>query len=318
MTVHRALRDFGVEERDGKRRHGGSRASAPARSSSPDTPPSFGLEPPSRLGVSSRAEMAPTRCFLLLALASMASLVGCGAVFPRYTTATRRVPAELIQVHGVTPPPDDIRTVAVLSAELPPSRPDGQPWDSDGEPDLYTVVLRDGVEVYRTPVVSNSLHPEWPAAAVALRVRPNTVLRFELWDDDGLVDQPAGAEEVTGLPASALDGGNWVIRFQRNALLRLAARLPEPRFGMGVTFEVHEDYLRVISLEEGAPGAAAGLRVGDHIVALDGRRVQDLGEIESHQSMDRASVRPVVLSIQRDGSPPTTMTVAPGAVYSAR
>ena len=262
--------------------------------------------------------MAPTRWFLLVALASTASLVGCGAVFPRYTTATRHVPAELIQAHAVTPPPDDIRTVAVLSAELPPSRPDGQPWDSDGEPDLYAVILRDGVEVFRTPVVPNSLHPEWPSAEIALRVRPGSVLRFELWDDDGMVDQPVGAEEVTGLPASALDGGNWIIRFQRNAFLRLAARPPEARFGMGVTFEVHEDHLRVISLEEGAPGAAAGLRVGDHIVALDGRRVQDIGEIESHQSMDRASVRPVVLSVERDGSPPATITVAPGAVYSAR
>lgn len=262
--------------------------------------------------------MAAARWFLVAVLASTPSLVGCGAVFPRYTTATRRVPAELIEQRSVTPPPDDIRTVAVLSAELPPSRPDGQPWDSDGEPDLYAVLLRDGAEVFRTPVVQNSTHPEWRAAEVTLRVRPGAVLRFELWDDDGVVDQPVGAEEVTGVPSSALDGGNWVIRFQRNAFLRLAARPPEPRFGMGVTFEVHEDFLRVISMEEGAPGAAAGLRVGDRIVALDGRRVQDLGEMESHHSMDRASVRPVTLTVERDATPPTTITVSPGAVYSAR
>ncbi|MDO9019021.1 MAG: PDZ domain-containing protein [Deltaproteobacteria bacterium] len=262
--------------------------------------------------------MATTRWFIVAALASLPSLVGCGAVFPRYTTATRSVPADMVQQRAIAPPPDDVRTVSVLSAELPPSRTDGQPWDSDGEPDLYAVILRDGVEVYRTPVVQNSLRPEWRNATVTLRVRPDSVLRFELWDADGMVDQPVGAEQVTGVPASALDGGNWVIRYQRNAFLRLAARPPEPRFGMGVTFEVHEDHLRVLAVEEGGPGAAAGLRVGDRIVALDRRRVQDLGEIESHQAMDRASLRPVTLTVERDGSPPATMTVAPGAVYSAR
>ena len=263
--------------------------------------------------------MAPNRWSVVLALtlASAPSLVGCAAVFPRYTTATRRVPAELLQERTVAPPPDDIRTVSVLSAELPPSRPDGQPWDSDGGPDLYAVILRDGAEVYRTPVVRDSLRPEWRAAEVTMRIRPTTVLRFELWDDDGVVDQPVGAEQVTGVPDSALDGGNWLIRYQGNAFLRLAARPPEARFGMGVTFEVHADYLRIIAVEEGAPGAAAGLRAGDHIVAIDGHRVEDLGEVESHQSMDRASVRPVQLTVEREGAARTTLTIAPGAVYSA-
>ena len=265
-----------------------------------------------------RGEMAPSRWFVVAALASLSSLLGCAAVFPRYTTATRRVPAELLQERTVAPPPDDVRTVSVLSAELPPSRTDGQPWDSDGAPDLYAVILRDGAEVYRTPVVPDSLRPEWRAAEVTLRVRPDSVLRFELWDDDGLVSQPVGSEQVTGIPSSALDGGNWLVRFQGNAFLRLGARPPEARFGMGVTFEVHEDHLRVLAVEAGGPGAAAGLRVGDRIVALDRRRVQDLGEIESHQAMDRASLRPVTLTVERDGSPPATMTVAPGAVYSAR
>lgn len=262
--------------------------------------------------------MATTRWIIVAALASTPCLVGCGAVFPRYTTATRAVPADMIQQRSVTPPPEDVRTVSVLSAELPPSRTDGQAWDSDGEPDLYAVILRDGAEVYRTPVVQNSTHPEWRAAEVTLRVRPDSVLRFELWDEDGMVDQPVGAEEVTGVPSSALDGGNWIVRFQRNAFLRLSARPPEARYGMGVTFEVHEDYLRVLAVEPGAPGAAAGLREGDRIVALDGRRVQDLGEIQSHQAMDRASVRPVVLRVEREGSSPSTITVSPGAVYSAR
>jgi hypothetical protein len=45
--------------------------------------------------------------------------------------------------------------------------------------------------------------------------------------------------------------------------------------------------------------------------------VQDLGEIESHQAMDRASVRPISLTFERGGAP-TTVTIAPGAVYSAR
>lgn len=263
------------------------------------------------------AEMATSRWFVVAALASLASHMGCAAVFPRYTTATRRVPAELLQEHSVTPPPDDVRTVSVLSAELPPSRTDGQPWDSDGDPDLYAVIIRDGTEVYRSPVVQNSLRPEWRAAEVTLRVRPDSVLRFELWDDDGMVSQPVGSEQVTGIPTSALDGGNWVIRYQGNAFLRLGARPPEARFGMGVTFEVHEDYLRVISVEEGSPATTAGLRPEDRIVAIDGRTVQDMGELDSRQAMDRASVRQISITVAR-GDTRTPMTVSPGAVYSAR
>ncbi len=270
------------------------------------------------LCVSSAPSMPPLRTFLVVALLPGGLGAGCGAVFPRYTTATRRVPAGMLEERSVRPPPEDVHEIVVVSAELPPSREDGQPWDSDGGPDLYAIIRRNGTEVYRSPVVADSTRPEWHGASVTLRVRPTDVLRFELWDDDGLVDQPVGAEQVTGIPSSALDGGNWVVRFQRNALLYLAARSPEPRYGLGATFESHEDFLRIVELEEGSPGRIAGLREGDQVVSIDGRRVVDLGELGARQAMDRAAIRAVVLTVERDGSPRTTVTVEPGAVYVAQ
>lgn len=254
----------------------------------------------------------------LLALAGTVTLaLGCGAVFPRYTTTMRRPPDGMRESGALTPPPDDVRYVSVVSAELPPSRTDGRTWDSDGEPDLYVVIVRDGSEVYRSPVARDSLRPTWTSAGENLRTPPNARWRVELWDEDGVVDDPVGSQEFQGVPSSALDGGEWVVRLPRNAVVRLRAAAPEPRVGMGVTYEVHEDYLRVISVVPGGPGAQAGLQEGDRVVSVDGHAVQSLGELGSRRGMDRASQREVTLWVRRGDAAPRELRVQPGAVYPA-
>ncbi len=258
------------------------------------------------------------RPLIPLALAASVSLaLGCGAVFPRYTTATRRPPDGMRESGALTPPPDDVRYVSVVSAELPPSRTDGRTWDSDGAPDLYVVITRDGSEVYRSPVVSDSLRPTWSNAGENLRTPAGARWRVELWDEDGVVDDPVGSQEFVGVPSSALDGGEWVVRLPRNAVVRLRAAPPEPRVGMGVTYEVHEDYLGVISVVPGSPGAQAGLAEGDRVVSVDGHSVQSLGELGARRAMDRASMREVTLWYRRGEAAPREARVQPGAVYPA-
>jgi len=245
-------------------------------------------------------------------------LVACGAVFPRYTTATRAVPDRMQETGNITPPPDSIRAVRAASAEIPATRPDGNPWDSDGLPDPYVVVFRNDVEVYRSPVARDTLHPTWEGAPTSLIVSGETAFRFELRDADGVVDDSISVIEYPGVPSSALASSEWRVTFPNTAFLVMRIERPPPRFGMGVTYEMHEDYLRILAVELASPATAAELREGDRITHIDGVAVSTLDELGGRQAMDRSAMREVTLRIERAGEAPRDVTVRNDAVYPAR
>ncbi len=251
---------------------------------------------------------------LLLCLVATA----CGTIFPRYQTAMRPPPQGMREAGSLRPPPDNLRRLEFVSAELPPSRPDGRTWDDDGDPDLYAVLYRDDREVYRTPVVRDSLRPRWAHAAVTARLDPHARFRIELRDDDGALDELVAETHFTGTPSAATEGSNMVLRFEGGALLTVRSGPPEPMLGMGVDYEVHETYVRVLAVEPASPAAAAGLRPGDHVVAIDRTPVESLGEIGARQAMDRAAVRDVSLTVEREGRPMFVVDVRLDAVYPAR
>ena len=122
----------------------------------------------------------------------------------------------------------------------------------------------------------------------------------------------------TGVPTGALDGSNILLRLEGPATVSIRSTAPAPMLGMGVEYEVHESYLRVLSVEPASPGAAAGLQVGDRVISIDRQTVESLGEIGARQAMDRASVREVQLTVQREGRPMFVVDVRLDAVYPAR
>ncbi len=257
----------------------------------------------------------------LLALCLPVVVAACGTIFPRYTTAMRAPPAGMLETAALRPPPEGMRTVSFLSAELPPSRPDGRTWDDDGPPDLYAVLFRNDEEVYRTPVVRDSLRPSWEGATVTLRFGTHERYRIELRDDDGALDsldQLVAQTQFMGAPTGAIEGSNTVLRLENGVVVTLRSDAPTPMLGMGVTYEVHEEYLQVLAVEPSSSGAAAGLQVGDRIVSVDGRTVESLGEVGARQSMDRAALRDVSLTVQRAGRPMFVVDVRLDAVYPAR
>lgn len=260
--------------------------------------------------------MKPT--LVLSVIASLWGLGACSAVFPRYTTAMHRPPPGMVEDRLVSPPPENVWQIRVLEADLPPSRIDGRGWDSDGAPDLFVVIRRNGEEVYRTPVLSNTLRPQWSNAAVTLTVNPNDALRVELLDDDGPVNDHLGLADFHGVPAEARDGGNWLVQLDNRTTLRLAASAPPPMLGMGVTYEVHDDFLQVLEVVPGSPAAAQGVVVGDRINAIDGHTVASLGEVGSRQAMDRGSLRGVDLTVTHAGRAAEPVHIESGAVYPAR
>jgi hypothetical protein len=244
--------------------------------------------------------------------------LACGTIFPRDQTAMRAPPPGMREAGALRPPPDTLRRLVFLSAELPPSRPDGRTWDDDGGPDLYAVLYRNDQEVFRTPVAPNTLRPEWPSAAVTARLEPHARFRVELRDDDGPVEELVAETHFTGVPSGAIEGSNMLLRLEGGAVVTIRSLAPEPMLGLGVDYEVHESYLRVLAVEAASPGATAGLRPGDHVVSIDRQSVAALGEVGARQAMDRAALRDVSLTIEREGRPMFVVDVRLDAVYPAR
>ncbi|MFO0646260.1 MAG: PDZ domain-containing protein [Polyangiales bacterium] len=248
------------------------------------------------------------------ALLSMA----CGTIFPRYQAATRPPPQGMVESGTLRAPPENLRRLEVVSAELPPSRRDGRTWDDDGDPDLYVVIYRDGQEIYRTPVMRDSLRPRWTNAGFTARLDAHARFRIELRDDDPPLDELVAETHFMGVPTGAIDGSNIQLSLEGPASLMIRSTAPAPLLGMGVEYEVHESYLRVLAVEGASPAAAAGLQVGDRIVAIDRQTVESLGEVGARQAMDRGSVREVQLTVEREGRPMFVVDVRLDAVYPAR
>lgn len=267
----------------------------------------------------SRAPLSLSRLAAVALVALAPAVSGCGALFPRYTTVSRPAPEGLLTSGALSPAPDFAQRITVLRAEIPRTTRDGRNWDDDGPPDVYVVVLRNGEEVLRTPVVQNSLRPEFPAerSRVDLRVRENDTLRFELRDQDPVFQDFIAAGEVRGVPPDARNGGNWSVRLEGGTVLELSATPPAPHIGMGVTYEYHSEYLAVLAVEEAGPAYSAGLRVGDQITVIAGRPVSAYSESEARVALDRSVNQDVSLVATRNGGP-LEVVVRRDAVYLLR
>lgn len=251
-----------------------------------------------------------------LGVLAVAVLPACGAVFPRYTTRTRPPPEGLIGAGTLSPPPESVQRVAIVEAEVPVRRGDGSDWDTDGPPDVYAVLFRNGVEVMRTPVAANTLRPTWTFAET-LYLTPDTPLRVELWDEDGVLDDIVGRHEMTGMPESARNGGTWLVRMERGASLRLTANPPPPLLGAGISYELHSEYVHVLDVVTNGPAGRAGIRADDQITAINGRAVATLGEAGTRQALDRAAYQDLDLTVVRDRQT-LSVRLTNDAVYPAR
>ncbi|MDP3279218.1 MAG: PDZ domain-containing protein [Deltaproteobacteria bacterium] len=251
------------------------------------------------------------------------ALQGCAAVFPRYTTAAREVPAGIAESGSMASAPDELHRLGVVRAVTPLTTRDGRPWDSDGPPDFFVIIRRNGDEVFRSRVIRDSVQPSWDPMqdAVDLFVRSTDVLSLELRDDDGALSPGdlVGSFEIRGgVPAEARNGGVWSVRLEGGAQLELTSHTPRARIGMGVTYEYRTDYLVVIAVAEAGPAYTAGLRVGDRIERINARPMNQLSEADVRQEMDRGTMRDVSLGVTRAGSQPQEFTVRPDALYEGR
>lgn len=219
----------------------------------------------------------PSRLLAAFRLASVflsaLALAGCPAVFPELGTRTRALPA------GQPldpPPPEEIRWLRVLSARVPEKSRGGRPWQANGKlADPYAKISVNGKEIFRTAVQWNTLEPTWPDGPRGnFKITSDDKLRIDLWDANPLNDRPICVQDIGHIDEDQLIEKQIRVGCDGGAEVVLAFEKAHPILGAGLWYELRIDTCVVTRLLQGSPAARAGLKAGDEILEINGRKVQ--------------------------------------------
>ena len=228
-------------------------------------------------------------------LVTCAALAGCA--YPRHTTPLNAAPGLKVPSEET---PGGMYTFRLISAVAPPNKISGLAWDDDGTgPDLFARIYVDGRKVYESPVIENENKPQWN------RVLPHNVIiprasdfRLELWDyDTALSADPIGRIEHRGLPTTAIPDAMARLQLDAGTMVVIMVSAPQPHRGVGLEVEVRPDALKVLSVEPYSPAARAGVKKGDHIVAIGTDRVAHMEEGAKISQLSLAAGRKAKLAI---------------------
>ena len=119
-----------------------------------------------------------------------------------------------------------------------------------------------------------------------------------------LKDLPSVAPGVSLIGGEVLRRFRVVLDYARERLLLVRGRhfadeLPDDRSGLTLRLADNGDRLRVEDVQSGSPASRAGVRAGDHVVAIDGALVHDLG-LRRAQAVLMASGVQLRLRIERE------------------
>jgi membrane-associated protease RseP (regulator of RpoE activity) len=232
---------------------------------------------------------------LVLSSLVLSSLVLSSCAYPRRATTLAAVPPG-----NLAGAPDALWTLRLVRASVPPGRRGGGGWDDgDGKPDPYVRLYRDDALVFESPVIEDTLSPAFELELPRNVLLPSSAkLRFELWDEDGVSDDPIGVWRGTGLPASALPDADALVRMDSSA--ELVSRITAPRAHRGVgipEYEVRADRLEVISVLPHSPAGRAGIQPGDAVVAIAGVPIATMTEAEAATALSLAVERRSVVTV---------------------
>jgi hypothetical protein len=252
--------------------------------------------------------------WLGLALLLAVGQGACSAVYPELATPVRAAPA---QAKLEPEPPEDVLYIYVEKATIPERTRDGRQWDAVGGdlPDPFAKVFVDDVELFRTPVQSNTLHPTWPDSIRAnYRIAPRTPMRFELWDDNALTHSPICMYQIRDIHQHA-SRGFIDIQCESGASASLVVAPAHAMFGLGLYYELRAQDVYVTRVLEESPAARAGLGQGIQIVSIQGESLhgKDAGAV---RSLFNANLRTGLnLQISRPDGSTALIELKEGPIY---
>ncbi len=248
-----------------------------------------------------------------IALVSLSVLPGCPALYPEFGTRTRQVTA------GVPldpPPPEDLRWLRVLSAQVPERTRDGRTWQTNGKfADPYAKVLINGREIFKTPVESNTLKPTWPDGPHGnVKIGFGDKLRVELWDANALYDKPIGVEEIR-VTQDHLIQRELRIELDGGADMVLAFEPAHAMMGAGLWYELRTDSCFVTRLVERSPAERAGILAGDQILKIRARDVKVMSADEIRSLFNAIPLGGLELLVKHPDGSTAQVNLKEGPIY---
>ncbi len=200
--------------------------------------------------------------------------------------------------------PENVWTIRVLEALIPQTKQAGLPWDEDESgPDPFIRLYVDDRLIWESAPIHNSYSPQWNAAVPRnVLVKRDARFKLEVWDRDTPVSaDPIGRLKSLGLPPLAQPDAIARLTLDTGAILTIVVSPPRAHEGVGILkYEVHNECLYVLEVEERSPAGRAGIRNGDHITGIDGLRVSTLNSTQSATLLSLAAKRGYLLDVADD------------------
>jgi hypothetical protein len=243
---------------------------------------------------------------------------GCAAVYPQVQTPVRPMPAgrELNP-----PPPAELLFIGFKGAEIPRRTRDGRAWDElgSGKPDPFAKVFIGNRELFRTETQSDTFAPTWPLTPTRnYQVAVGALMRVELWNDNAVNNQPICVRIVDDLREAAGDSGEISLECEGGGRIQMVVRPGRPKFGLGFSYELRAEGSAVSSVQELSPAERAGLRVGDELVEVMGKRVRGLSPAELRSTVNANAPQGLKLLVRgpEKGAPEREIQLEEGPIYS--
>lgn len=249
----------------------------------------------------------------------LTSLAACGAVFPEVATPLRVVPPNR---ELTPPPPPDLIYIQVAGAHIPTKTRDGRSW-GEGEnaaPDPFAIVFIGENELYRTPVESGALSPTWELQPSGnYKIPAGTELQVELLDSNSMSNQSICMKSVRDLHEEVAAGETQLdLLCEGGARILLTIGPARPRLGLGLFFEVVMGSINVTRLHSYSPAARAGVKQGDSILEIMGKKVENLEDGEAQSLINANAQVGVELLIKHENGQVKKIKLKEGAVYPLR
>lgn len=241
-------------------------------------------------------------------------LAGCGAVFPEISPPVKSPPNN----RELTPaPPSDLVFIAFAGAEIPAKTRDGRQWDSVGgsAPDPFAKLFADDREVVRTPVQSNTLKPTWPDQKLAnYRIASGAHIRLELWDSNAINNHPICVKKLHDFIEQA---GPFAqdIECDSGAHVKVRVEPAHARWGLGFSYELRTIGVGVTRVLLESPAARAGLKAGDEILEISGKKVAAMEDGEPQSLINANAQTGLDLVVRGADHAERAVKVSEGVIY---